>query len=71
MGASTRHGMTPNEAGGANHVGEFIRRYSPLQVRHFILPTSRFLRPGRYHLGTARCPRLLRNLLPQQRGGLV
>jgi hypothetical protein len=33
MGASTRHGMTPNEAGGANHVGEFIRRYSPLKLK--------------------------------------
>jgi hypothetical protein len=33
MGASTRHGMTPNEEGGANHVGEFIRRYSPSKLK--------------------------------------
>jgi len=33
MGASTRHGMTPNEECGANHVGEFIRRYTPLILK--------------------------------------
>ena len=33
MGASTRHGMTPNKECGANHVGEFIRRYSPLILK--------------------------------------